>query len=211
MKAKPPVTVDIRAFPWPPPDASTRTPVPRDLLTAAGAQTTLGQVADRLEKAFDQCGYGEKGWYNVPEGFALASRLEQINPDGTSKPENERWIAKGCTPPIHSLKDYIRALFIAQKGRFRLLVFIVTSEPFKESEQGPTPEQAKQWTDAGATVLPAAIKKRPFTQEHYCTALIYEFIQKTTDQLAELVDPSLISGTEHLKRARLMAALEGSP
>ncbi len=211
VKAKPPVTVDIRAFTWPPPNASTKAKVERNLLAVSGAPTTLGQVADRLERAFDQAGYREIGWYSVPKGFALASRLEQTNPDGTCKPEEERWKAKACTPPIHSLGEYIRALFIPQKGHFRLIVFVVTSVPFDQTAPAPSREDAIEWVDIGVSALPAAIKKQRFTEEHQCTALIYEFLQIGTDSPAKFVDDASISCREHLKRARLLAALGGLP
>jgi hypothetical protein len=211
VKAKPPATAEIPAFPWPPPDASARVKVDRNLLAIPGAQITLGQVADRLERAFDQAGYGETGWYRVPEGFALASRLEQINPDGTCKPEGERWKSKAYTPPIGSLGEYIKALFIPQKGHFRLIVFVVTSLPFDQTTPGPSREEALEWVDRGASALPSPIRSQRFTPDHQCTALIYEFLQRATEHPAELVDPSSISGLEHLKRARLMAALGGMP
>ena len=46
----------------------------------------LGQVDRKLRKALDDCGYVETSYFWVPGGFAAATRLEQINPDGTILP-----------------------------------------------------------------------------------------------------------------------------
>jgi hypothetical protein len=80
----------IPLFPWPPSRPSAFAKIPRKLFVKGDAQIKLRDVADRLENAFQQAGYGEKTWYAVPGGLALASRLEQFNPDGTSKGEPDR-------------------------------------------------------------------------------------------------------------------------
>ena len=78
------------AFPWPPPRPSTRRVLPGHLVVGAAAQPTLGTVADRLQAALEQAGYVEYGYYRVPEGFAIATRLERIYPDGQSLPAPAR-------------------------------------------------------------------------------------------------------------------------
>ena len=43
-----------------------------------------------LRAALEQAGYVEYGYYRVPEGFAIATRLERIYPDGQSLPAPAR-------------------------------------------------------------------------------------------------------------------------
>ena len=61
-------------FPWPPPRASAFEIVPRDLLLGNKQTPVLGDADAALDSAFRQTGYGEKSYYGVPEGFAIASR-----------------------------------------------------------------------------------------------------------------------------------------
>ena len=82
-------------------------------LLARNDGATLGEVARHLEGALSGVGYGERSYYTVPGGFALATRLEQITPDGTPKPDPQRWSTALPEQPVFSLGDYLRALFAA--------------------------------------------------------------------------------------------------
>src|SRR5580700_7816479 len=87
-----PAPLPVSAFPWPPPRASAFAVVRRDLLVRTEANPRLATVAAALEDAFSKAGYFEFSYHKgVPDGFALASRIEQINSDGTPKEETERW------------------------------------------------------------------------------------------------------------------------
>jgi hypothetical protein len=202
---------EIPQFPWPPPTPSAFARIPRSLLVKEKSQTTVGNVADRLENAFNQAGYGEKTWYSVPGpgGFALASRLEQFNPDGTSMDEPDRWSAQIKAPEIFGLKDVVRALFTPQKGRYRVIVFIVTNQPFSASDEAVTPKQAMKWYQGGAFNLPDAIRKVDYTPRHFCEALIYEFDQLSRDNQAVFKAPSELQGETQLRKAKIWSALGG--
>jgi hypothetical protein len=201
--------VEIPQFPWPPPEPSAFARIPRKLLVKAEGQTKVGDVADRLDSAFEQAGYGEKTWYAVPGGFALASRLEQYNPDGTSKDEPERWSAEIGAPAIFSLKDVIRVLFTPREGHYRIIVFIVTNQPFSASHETVSADVAREWVRKGAFKLPKAIREAEYTPEHYCEALIYEFEQDTRDNPAVFIAPSELQGKTHLRQAKILSALGG--
>lgn len=169
----------------------------------------MGDVADRLDRAFQQAGYGEKTWYAVPGGFALASRLEQFNPDGTSKNEPDRWSAKIKAPKIFDLRDVMRALFTAQEGRYRIIVFIVTTQPFSAADKTISAEEAGEWVRKGAFNLPEAIREVNYTPKHFCEALIYEFDQPSRDNPAVFKAPSELQGETHLRKAKIWSALGG--
>ena len=204
-----PPVVRIPLFPWPPPRPSAFAKIPPKLLVKGEGQTNLGDVADRIENAFQQAGYGEKTWYAVPGGFALASRLEQFNPDGTSKNEPDRWSAKIKAPEIFGLKDVMRALFTAQSGRYRIIVFIVTTQPFSAADKTVSADEASKWVQQGAFTLPQAIRNLDYTPEYYCEALIYEFDQSSRDNPAIFKVPSELQGETHLKKAKIWSALGG--
>ena len=82
---------DIVSFPWPPPTPTTQAVLDRTLLARNAA--TLGDVAERLTTALAGLGYSERSFYRAPGGFALATRLEQIEFNGTPKAEPLRWSA----------------------------------------------------------------------------------------------------------------------
>ena len=191
-------------FPWPPPKASAFETVPRELLVGNAAHPTLSTVAQAIESAFQQAGYGEKSYYSVPGGFAMASQIEQINQDGSPKESVDRWSLE--TPPLRkfSLGSYLNALFTAQPGYYRVIVFVVTSQAFPQSPERVTSEKSRQWVSSGLNKLPEKIGNQEYSSAHSCSALIYEF--KQTGKHAELVDPSQVPGKTHLDKAGLTAA-----
>jgi hypothetical protein len=149
------VSSKIPHFPWPPPEASARQRIPSDRLRGTNPKISLLGVARRLEAAFDQAGYGEIAYYFVPKGFAIVSRLEQIKPDGTPLDVPDRWSREIAPPPVYSLRAYIEALFSANPGHFRVVVFIVTSEPFAEDTNTQvTRDEALKWLVRGSNKLP---------------------------------------------------------
>jgi hypothetical protein len=201
-------THNIPQFPWPPPHPSAYSVIPSRLLPSLTNKNHLKNVAEKLETAFDQAGYSQKKYYQVPEGFALVSQLEQFYPDGTPKTPPDRWVADYLPPTIFSLTSYLRVLFAANPGRYRIIAFIVTSEPFKESKETVTREEAMGWLGGGMIVLPKSIGKQPYTDQHYCTAYIYEFEQPDKDKKPFFKPLSNLTGKDHLKKSNLWAALK---
>ena len=169
-------------------------------------RATLGEVASDLQSAFDRAGYVEKSYYGVPEGFAVVSRLEQIDADGRPFPGNARWQIADYGP--FSLSTYIQRLFAVDEGHFRVVVFIVTSEPFAASNAAVDVKLAEDWLLSGDNLLPPSIGSLKVSNDVACTALVYEFRRRHGEQ-PEFVLPSLISAQQHLVASGLKAALEG--
>lgn len=200
---------DIPRFPWPPPEASASSRVPSKFLMNPEGATNLAEVAHTLETALNQSDYAERSYYAVPGGFALVTRLEQFNPDGTSKQTPERWAVDVAPPKVFSLASYLQALFMAKEGHFRIITFIVTSSPFIQSLQTEIRrEEAMEWLATGIQILPYSLGKLPYTEHHYCVALIYEFEQPTRNHDPYFKKLSTLPGVEHLKRSQLWGILE---
>jgi hypothetical protein len=195
----------VPEFPWPPPKASASDMIPRELLVGNAAHPTLGAVAQAIESAFQEAGYGEKSYYSVPGGFAMASQIEQINQDGSPKDSIDRWSLE--TPPMRkvSVGSYLNALFMARPGYYRVIVFVVTSKAFPQRDVKVTSEESKQWVSSGLNKLPEEIGNQEYSRAHSCTALIYEF-KRPEGQHARLMEPSQITGKTHLNKAGLMSA-----
>lgn len=200
---KAPATVK-HGFPWPPPWASAFDVIPHAPLAENRAHPKLNDVANKLENALATEGYYERSYYPILDGFAIATHIEQINEDGTSK-KSGRWLLDVPMLETFSVSAYVHALFRAPYGRYRVIVFVVTTHPFTQSDAKVTRQQATDWLSAGYDSLPDEIGRREFSANYKCTALIYEF--KGTGKSAEFVDPSQLQGRTHLIKSGLMAAL----
>lgn len=203
-------TARIPEFPWPPPQASSTVVIPSQfLMYSADEIIRLRDIDEKLSAAMEKCGYVEKKYYAVPDGFAIVTRLEQINSDGTPKNPPERW-STDVGPLRHfSLREYLITLFSANPGYYRLIVFIITPHPFSQSDAKLSSDEAMCWFQDGLNVLPYSIGEQICTNEHNTTALIYEF--KRLDEIdaePNLTVPGRLTAQEHLKKSELWNSLE---
>lgn len=194
-------------FPWPPPPYSTRLRLDRALLVAAQPTPSNGSVAARMERALAANGYNEVSYYAVPDGFAMVTQIERIDPDAAPAAE-QRWSTQ--IDPVSlipfSLDAYLKALFGKDGDTFRVIVFTFTPTPFTTGAQPVPPGVAMAWVEKGATALPAALAIRPYGDDTVCTALVYEF---TLSSLGGMLQrPSTFDGQQHLRAAGILGTLE---
>jgi Carboxypeptidase regulatory-like domain len=203
----------IPAFPTNPPTASTRAVLPALVLASGQATRTFGDIDTILSSALSQVGYGTKGYWSYPGGFAVATLMEQIYPDGKSMAPPARF---SNAPPIPSFftVQYFKNLFVAQQGYFRIIVFIVTNQPIVESDTPPTEKDAVGWTSAGGNALPYAIASTALAGDTKVTAFIYEFEDSRANDASQfnLLNQNtpnivLLTTEQHLRAAGLWAAL----
>jgi hypothetical protein len=198
-----PVT-EVPQFPWPPPASSAREVLPRNLLRGA----YLADIDRFLSKALYKSGYAETSYYAVPSGFALVTRLEQIELDGRSKVPPDRWSAGAPAQMTHfSVGAYVNALFTADPGHYRVVVFVVTNVPFRQSDKQISRAEALGWLRDGLNVLPPIIGEQRYTADVNCTALIYEFERK--GDTTRILLPSGLDAHTHLIKSGLWSAVEG--
>jgi hypothetical protein len=198
-------TAGLPVFPWPPPRYSAFSRIAREWV-ASSTEPTLASVASRLEIAFDTAGYGERSYYWIPGGFALVSRLERIQPDATPVEPPARWAVE--TPMVRGrFIDHVRALFNAPPGFYRVIVFAATDQDFAASAKEPTSNEARNWISAGSLRLSETVGARAYTEQHYTTALIYEFERRADQTEARVKAPSNSPGRVHLEKAGLWQAL----
>jgi hypothetical protein len=197
-------------FPWPPLKASARVDIPsRVLRKKGGDKAVLAHVDSRITAALERCGYGERSYYAVPGGFALVTRLEQFTfPDGTSKEPPDRWAIEVNRPTKFSLTAILRALFTADPGFYRIIVFLVTPHSYIRTDISVNRKEAMHWLDSGMNKLPNSIAEQIYTKAHTCSALIYEFEQPGWRQEAKLALPGRLSGVGHIKGSKIQRMLE---
>jgi hypothetical protein len=191
-------------FPWPPPKASTWRVLPAWPL--GPHMRAYGDIDMKLTSALDAKGYTERSYYSVPGGFALVTRLEQIYSDGRSKTPPDRFSVELL--PASSFTDYIFALFHANPGYYRVIVFVVTDQTIVQGVNAPAQSDVTHWLEAGANSLPDPPASNKLPQGVRCTALIYEMENPGTDssQQAHLI-PSTAEPVAQLQKAGLWQAL----
>lgn len=206
--ASPPRAQPLRDFPWPPPRPSAWAEIPNDLLIAGAAAPTFGDVYVRLGRALDAAGYFQRSVLGAPHGFALITQLERIDDDGTPAGSGRWQVTEDST--AFSLLRYVQRLLYAEPGRYRVVVLVVSDEPFSAATQTTaTPKQLQSLMGDGLNTLPAALARESYSKEHVTTALIYEF-RKVPKGEPEFVAPSALQGRDHLVQARIWAALSGA-
>lgn len=201
---------DIPIFPWPVPKASASQEVPRRLVMGNTSKPTFGSVAERIANALDHAGYSERSYYALADGhgIAIATQLEQINDDGSPVVGQARFEEKlaPLSSEQFSLTSYVKALFTARSGHFRIIVFTL-SGGVAQSDKAPSEAIAKSWATTGQTHLPQRYALIPFTKQVTCTALIYEFEKKDYNTSAAFIEPGKISAMSHLIKAGIWTLL----
>jgi len=192
------------SFPWPPPNPSAQTLLDQDYFSSSH---NLKDVDNTLVHALKSLGYSDLAYYYVPDGFALVTKIEQMNDKGETLSEPARWSAHVKPLTKLSWSQYLRSLFFSTPGYFRIIVFVVTDKPFTSSGKRVGRETASQWLYYGLNVLPYEIGSRKLTDDYRCTALIYEYKKPESDD-AILDLPGIISGDEHLERSKIINALK---
>jgi hypothetical protein len=172
----------------------------------AAGEPNFGDVDRALLRALDATGYAERRYFAVPKGFALVTRIERFSDDGQSAPDATRWLLSDPPRERFTVTDYLRALFSAAPGRFRVIVLVVTPATFSTSGEAPTRDAALGWLGSGLNALPEKVARLPWRPETQCTALICEF-EKPPGGDAKLKLPGQVPPDRHLDRSRLLAAL----
>jgi hypothetical protein len=191
---------EIPQLTWPLPAASATMDLTFALLLNHHGLATFGDVDSILHRALSATGYDTMSYFAAPLGFALVTRVEQIEATGAPKPPPWRWSVEAPTITLSefSLSGYLRALFTANPGHYRVLIFVVTDSLIKQTEQHVPIEEARLWMYKGVVALPHAIASKPWTATSACVALVYEFVRNDGQQ-AKVVVPGSIEGSVHLR------------
>ena len=196
---------NIPKFPWPPPQASASMTLSNELFGENGSIPLLGDIDNKLLEALEFSGYFEKSYFAIPDGFVIVTRLEQTYADGTPKEIPERWSVEPATLSLKnfSLREYISKIFLAPKGYYRIIAFLVTPNPFTYSDATISREEANDWIVSGLNRLPDQISKKQFSAKYRVTVLVYEFVSDADEQDALKV-PGRLSGKTHLEKSRIL-------
>ena len=200
-------TSALPEFAWPPPTPSESMNLPRKkLLAGLGASPSLMAVSNRLVEALESRGYAEYTFYHVPRGFAVVVRLEKFEDDGSPDPSASRFLAPDAEKPF-SFADFVKSIFVAPKGYYRMIVFVVTDSMIA-TQGAPDPGAAEDWLRDGANRLPRTYARMKFGADYEATVLVYEF-KKTGSRGIDSLIPGRFDALTHLEKTGLLAALIG--
>lgn len=187
-------------FPWPPPRATAKTLLPSHLL-ASGNIDTLGAVAAKIDSAVARAGIQEWAVYTIGDsGFAYVTRLERIDQDGRPKPPPDRWPGdSGEGPRNRSFLQYIKSLFVAEPGFYRVIAVVVTSRPVADIGN-PLSRGAADSLLLGPQILPASLRARK-VHNLSAYALIYQFKSINKDAEPRLLSRTTVPPAQHLSLA----------
>ena len=127
---------------------------------------------------------------------------------GRPKTGDQRWAVTVGPLQEFSLSAYLKALFTANPGYYRVLAFIVSATPFSQSETTVSRDEAMRWLARGLNVLPPAVAAQPMTPAHRATVLVYEFEQQqSSSDRTRLAIPGRLTARAHLERSALWKEL----
>lgn len=187
-------------FPFPPPKPSASDNIQ---LGELNKMEKLEDVSIFLLKALELCGYYERSFYKIPNGFALVTRIETIDKSAASKDPPERWAVESIPTQEFSIVDFFRSLFYSNPGYYRIIVFMVTDIPFNTTQEVPNQKEAIGWLYEGSNVLHEELSTMQIDEDYSCQALIYEFKSPDSGGDVILMNPSVHTGREHLKQSNL--------
>ena len=190
-------TTSLPEFPWPP-NGSAFTSIPSEFLLKQGGPAKIRDVDDRLRAALAQAGYENPGYYGIPGGFVMVTRLEQFDSKtGAPLAGANRWSTSPAPPPIFSV-EYFRTLIKGTSGHYRVIALVVTDQPFTRTGKEVTVSEAAKLSARGSNALPADIKEQPYTENFQCSAFVYEFLQANNGQAKFVANSSLLA-SQHLQ------------
>jgi hypothetical protein len=160
-------------------------------------------IDTKIFNALQKAGYGNKlNYFLFDDGFAIATDLEEINNDGTSKVENSRWLNSKMNEKESdfSIKDYLKSLFLAQPGYYRSFVFIVSPSINNFSPDSYKKELYSKYLSQGSINLPRNISANTVPENTKVIVLLYLFKKNENSNEADLLVDG-VDALQHLTKA----------
>jgi len=190
-------------FPWPPPNCYQRKTLVKNLSKKA---QSFKDIDDRLQRALDAEGYYQRSYFQTPGGFALVTQMEQYGDDGGIK-KRFRWADYPVQEDFDNVWAYFKSLVMPTPGRFRVFVFVVTDQPYPQSEQRLSQAALSSMASKGFSQIPAHYSETEVTNSHFLEALIYEFeAPQSTKRCAEKC-PAFLDVQTHLLHSGLSSLI----
>ena len=143
-------------------------------------------------------------YYTYKGGFAMLTSLEMIKDNGTPFSPQERFSLKKIKN--NSTKEFFRTLFMGNKGYYRFIIFVVSTEKIitNGSSKILTYPESNILQSLGAMKLPTGVFSSELTKNYKGKAFVYVFRKS---DMGETPDPEFevlsSSGYEQFKNSNL--------
>lgn len=187
---------DLPPFPFPP-NASVEYPIDASWITNRSGETTLGYVDDRLGQVLAANGYENSSYYAVEGGFVITTAMEQF--DSSGQPSARERFSEIESPPSAFSAEFWRNALRGRRGRYRVIAFMVTDQNYRTDDQTPVYGSARNLVFRGAKFLPAEMRAKPYTPQHRCLALVYEYGRNRATGEIGYIRPGSLTANVHLR------------
>jgi HEAT repeat protein len=186
---------------WPPPKFSDWYVLPRERLGTD--QQTLADIHKRISGALSERDYQGQAIFEIPDGFALVTKVERIYEDGREYPAPDRWTNVKLSPKTWS--EYWGSLWMGRPGHFRLLMFVVTThKDLQGSNDQLSENDARGLFLQGSRILPNEIGHVSYSN-HQCHVVVYHFEKK--NGVVKVIYDDPLDAMMHLKKSGLSKQL----
>ncbi|MEM0986250.1 MAG: hypothetical protein AAGJ32_08390 [Pseudomonadota bacterium] len=198
-------------FTWPPPEPSARIEIPRSLVLGGIDENdrSVSRIQSRVESALETAGYVDQSFYTIGcDGFAIITRMEQIDRTGEPLEDGLRFNAPG-EDETWSLTGYLTRLFYAPPGFYRQIILAGTDEIYDEDnlQAAPDEDQLDALFTAGSSQALDIDAAEMWGTGHKLHALIYEFETQGTRNVKQR-RPSPIPAERHVETSGIYGDLD---
>jgi hypothetical protein len=162
---------------------------------------TLQQSSDRITEAMNDSGYEQRSYFWLDKehgpGFAVVTHIEQIDPDGVPVSKG-RWSFDLPSYESFSIARFLKAMFKADPGNYRLIALVLSRTPFEEKKGAITQDQVAELNRGPKFLAQTKDSSTVVTRDYHCIAYIYEFERKTRNDDPIFKDTSKVSASAHL-------------
>lgn len=166
----------------------------------------LGHIDAHLKRILRLAGYSSFGYFEIPSGFILATPIEKIDDDGKPKSEG-RWVMMPDQNKSPWYKRLLEIIYLSPKGRYRVMMFVISEFPQKETLEVISAETAKSYTHIGSTGLSFEKSQTSLSDKYKGSVFIYEFLQRGNHSSPIFINTGELSAEDHLKGANIYTHL----
>jgi len=189
------------------PPASSELNLPASFFTRA---ETLGDVEKIINNTLDAQGYSNRGYFEFDKGFMIATQMEHINSNGTSKAVEYRYPTRITFNQSLSFENYLSSLYMPESGLFRMFVFYIEAMPkdyYSDFNEIDYRLNANSQISTNVNRLPEYLANLPYrsrnVEESNITVLVYECQTSSGERRPKLLTNNTFTAREHLVKSRL--------
>jgi hypothetical protein len=195
---------------WPPPESSTTWSASAGLPSGV----SLGESADQVAAALRSAGYTDARWYAIgaryAHGFAVTTRLEKINDDGTPKPPSERWSSRFPEASTLFWLERARRMRLPGPGRYRVFLVAFTDLPIGRTNRAPYWNEDTWMADVAEAPSLASSQSRSVSPTYRVGTYVYAYESDSADGKGELLASDVTPATAHIQSSGLSALIGSS-